>query len=298
MLLRPTSNRMEDELRTIFVDTQGARLAVYVEGTSEDAVVLLHGGPGVPDYLGDVSAILANKYRVIRFDQRGTGRSVCSSGRYALDDYVNDLESVRSAAKIERLALFGHSWGGLVAQLYAARFPQRLAKLCLCNSSIGLGDDWRVMERAVMAHNRRRSGLGGFLLLGIHQALALLPGAPGDQAARRMIARVWRNYFDPPCSAPPPSPEWLSGVHSRPIFATRRAALAAKAGDLRGVASIPVLIIFGEDDIYGQSTERLVARYPGASVVIISRSGHLPWLQNREIFADTVISFLESSEGV
>jgi proline iminopeptidase len=240
-----------------------------------------------------VSAILANKHRVIRFDQRGTGQSTCSSGRYALRDYVEDLEAVRRAYKLERLALFGHSWGGTVAQLYSTHHPDRVARLCLCNSGIGLGNDWKLMERAVMAHNRRRSGVGGFILLGLDQALAMLPGMAGDRAARRMMARVWRNYFDPPRSAPAPSQEWLAGVHAQPIFATRRAALAADARALRGLDLAPVLIIFGESDIYGRTTERLVARYPGARVMIIPRAGHLPWLQSRTAFVDVIAEFFE-----
>jgi len=183
-----------------FVDAPGARLALYEQGTG-DAVVLVHGGPGVPDYLADVSAILANEHRVIRFDQRGTGQSTCASGQYSLQAYVDDLDAVRRGCGLERLALFGHSWGGLVAQLYATHHPERVAKLCLSNSSVGLGDDWRLMERAVMAHNLRRGGSGSFILLGLEQLLALLPGAVGDRAAGRMMARAWRNYFDPPRGA-------------------------------------------------------------------------------------------------
>lgn len=276
-----------------FIEAPGARLAVFEEGTAGDTILLLHGGPGVPDYLEDVSRILASKCRVIRFDQRGTGRSVCHSGRYALDDYINDVDAVRRARGLERLKLLGHSWGGLVAQLYATRHPDRVARLCLCNSSIGLGSDWKAMEQAVMAHNRRRSGLLGFVLLGLDQVLAMLPGTVGERSARRMMARVWRNYFDPPDSAPAPSGEWLAGVHSRPIFATRHAALAGDASELRGLPSIPMLIIFGQRDIYGRTTERLVARYPNARVVTISDAGHIPWIQNRPAFVAAVVSFFE-----
>jgi proline iminopeptidase len=208
---------------------------------------------------------------------------------------VEDLDIVRSAYRLGHLELLGHSWGGTVAQLYATRHPDRVAKLCLCNSGIGLGDDWRAMERAVMAHNRQRSGLGGFIRLGLDRTLALLPGKAGDRAARRMIAHVWRNYFDPPQSAPIPSEEWLAGVHSRPIFATRQAALTADASDLRGLETVPVLIIFGERDIYGHTTERLAARYPNARVVIIPGAGHVPWLQNRPAFAEAIISFFDGT---
>lgn len=278
-----------------FVDASGARLAVFEAGTSDDTILLLHGGPGVPDYLGDVASVLAAKHRVIRFDQRGTGQSQCPSGQYGLDDYVSDLEAVRRAYGLDRVKMFGHSWGGLVAQLYATRYPDRIAQLCLCNSSVGLGSDWRAMERAVMAHNRRRSGFGGFLLLGLDQVLALLPGAAGDGAARRMMARVWRNYFDPPESAPAPAEAWLAGVHSRPIFATRRAVLAANASELSGTLSVPVLIMFGENDIYGRTTERLFARYPNAKVVIIPHVGHVPWLQDRAAFVDAIDSFFEAA---
>jgi proline iminopeptidase len=276
-----------------FIEAPGARLAVFEEGTAGDTILLLHGGPGVPDYLEDVSRMLASKCRVIRFDQRGTGQSVCHSGRYALDDYINDVEAVRRARGLERLKLLGHSWGGLVAQLYATRHPDRVARLCLCNSSIGLESDWKAMERAVMAHNRRRSGLLGFVLLGLDQVLAMLPGAAGDRSARRLMARVWQNYFDPPDAAPVPSREWLAGVHSRPIFATRHAALAADASELRGLPSIPMLIIFGQSDIYGRTTERLVARYPNARLVTISDAGHIPWIQNRSAFVAAVVSFFE-----
>src|SRR5512136_2706976 len=86
-----------------FVETADARLAVYEEGTTGDTILLLHGGPGVPDYLADVSGILATEHHVVRFDQRGTGRSVCRSGHYALDDYVNDVDTVRRALGLERL---------------------------------------------------------------------------------------------------------------------------------------------------------------------------------------------------
>ena len=87
-------------------------------------------------------------------------------------------------------------------------------------------------------------------------------------------------------------------MHSRPIFATRSAALAADAGALPVIGSIPVLVVFGEHDIYGDTTQRLVARCPGARVVIIEGAGHVPWLQNRNAFLKTVVPFFECEEPV
>lgn len=277
-----------------FVDTVGARLAVYEDGAAGDFILLLHGGPGVPDYLGGVADILRSTHRVIRFDQRGTGRSTCDSGRYALHDYIDDVEAIRRAFGIERLNLFGHSWGGLLAQLYGSAHPTRVARMCLSNSAVGVGSDWRAMEREVMAHNRRRSGLIGFVLLGLDQAMAMLPGSLGDRAARRMMIRVWRNYFDSAALAPAPSAEWLAGIHSAPIFATRKAAVAADAGKvLRSplADAMRVLIIRSERDIYGDTAERLKMRYPAARMVVIPGAGHVPWLQNQASFAQALLAF-------
>jgi len=53
-----------------FVDAPSARLAVFVTGGTKDPIILLHGGPGVPDYLGAVADILAGQHQVIRYDQR------------------------------------------------------------------------------------------------------------------------------------------------------------------------------------------------------------------------------------
>jgi pimeloyl-ACP methyl ester carboxylesterase len=60
------SNDHEEEMIR-FVGAPSARLAVFAaSGTRDDLVVLLHGGPGVPDYLAPVAALLATKHRVIR----------------------------------------------------------------------------------------------------------------------------------------------------------------------------------------------------------------------------------------
>jgi pimeloyl-ACP methyl ester carboxylesterase len=128
-------------------------------------------------------------------------------------------------------------------------------------------------------------------MLGLDQALAMIPGKAGDDAARRMMARVWRNYFDPPSSAPAPPREWLAGIRSKPIFATRLAAIKANESQVQDVTSVPVLIMFGETDIYGRTRERLIARYPHARVVIIPGAGHIPWLQNRETFVAEISAF-------
>ncbi len=183
--------------------------------------------------------------------------------------------------------------GGTLAQLYATKYPDRVSDMFLSNSGIGLGPDWKEMERAVMSHNRDRGGLSGFLQLGVYQVWSMLP-VVSDSGARRLMSLVWRNYFEPPASAPAPEPEWLMGVRSRPIFGTRGAAVAAKAEYLNPAQlpeSLPILILFGSNDIYGRTTRILLDRYPAARHVVLEGCGHVPWFQDPAAFEAELLDF-------
>jgi hypothetical protein len=81
-----------------------------------------------------------------------------------------------------------------------------------------------------MTHNRGRAERkSGFALMGFYQLVSMLPGRLGDCRAHWLIALVWRNYFDPPSSAPPPERSWLDDIRSKPMLETRRATVEAEA---------------------------------------------------------------------
>ncbi|MGY1696081.1 alpha/beta fold hydrolase [Geodermatophilus sp. SYSU D00814] len=270
-------------------------LAARRFGSSGDVVLLLHGGPGCPDYLEPVARHLAPRFRAVTFDQRGVGAST-TDGRYRLDDHVADVEAVRGALGADRVHLLGHSWGGLLAQLYARRHPQRLRSLVLANSSAGVGADWTRMQREVVAHNRRRSGPAGFAALGVWSLAARLPGRPGDAAGRRVLARVWANYSPDPAAAPPADRSWLRGAHNAPARGTVRSITRTPAGvldDLGTVTDVPVLVVYGADDVYGPSTDAVRRRLPGARHQVLDGCGHLPWLQAPDRFLPLLDDFYD-----
>ncbi len=81
--------------------TDGTRLWCVTSG-SGPPVVLCHGGPGLWDYLGDLAALLEDDCTVIRFEQRGCGRSAGQAGGpFTLAQAVDDLEQVRQALGFE-----------------------------------------------------------------------------------------------------------------------------------------------------------------------------------------------------
>lgn len=101
-------------------------------------VLLCNGGPGCCDYLEPVAEML-DSYRVIRFEQRGCGRST-ADGRYDLMTAVEDIERIRKYYGIDRWIVGGHSWGANLAFVYAMTYPEQASAL-LYISGNGIQND-------------------------------------------------------------------------------------------------------------------------------------------------------------
>jgi proline iminopeptidase len=130
--------------------------------------------------------------------------------------------------------------------------------------------------------------------MGLWQTLMFMPQPLGDAGARRLMRRVWRNYFRDAREAPPANGEWLRGVHSEAMLATTKALGSVAAETLDGLArapQIPVLVLFGRNDIYETSPQVTRSRLPDARQVVLEGSGHLPWLQDPAGFRAVISDF-------
>src|SRR5215208_5949610 len=98
---------------------------------------------------------LAADRELLLIDPRGTGATPRpEDGRYALADYVEDLEELRQALALETIDLLGHSHGGAVAQASAAAYPDRVRRLVLASTLARFGPD---QEAAVQAGMEARA---------------------------------------------------------------------------------------------------------------------------------------------
>ena len=116
---------------------------LYVEEEGKGLpVVLIHGGPGATHHYFHPSLSKAKDFaRIIYYDQRGCGLSdYVAGGGYSVDQATDDLESLRKELKIEKWILFGHSYGGLLAQCCAIKYPENIAGLVLVCSHPGFLD--------------------------------------------------------------------------------------------------------------------------------------------------------------
>jgi proline iminopeptidase len=118
------------------VEVNGTRLWVESEGSGEP-LLLLAGGPASSHLiLHPHFSALADRFEVFYVDYRGRGKSE-RPARWTdvtFEQDVADVEGLRRALGLERLSIYGFSYGGMVAMEYALRHPERVRKLILANT--------------------------------------------------------------------------------------------------------------------------------------------------------------------
>lgn len=126
------------DLKKSRVNVGDCELYVEEEG-SGIPIVLLHGGPGGTHHgFHPEFSRLKTFARLIYYDQRGCGLSDYERGSgYTISQAVDDLENLRKALQIERWIVLGWSYGGLLAQRYALKFPESVSGLILIASGTG-----------------------------------------------------------------------------------------------------------------------------------------------------------------
>lgn len=118
----------------IFFDIAGMQIQpVGQEFIEKPVLFLLHGGPG-----GDHSRFkqnsleLQNAAQLVFIDHRGCGRSKKTKRKdYTLENNIEDIEALRKYLGLEKICILGTSYGGMVAQGYAIRYPKHVEKLIL-----------------------------------------------------------------------------------------------------------------------------------------------------------------------
>ncbi len=131
----------------LYFDVEGAGMKVCEHGLEPKPVLLLlHGGPG-GDHAGFRApmAALADTVQLIYLDHRGSGRSAaCDPARYTLDENIDDVAAFCDYLGLSRVAILGQSYGGMVAQGVAIRYPELVSNLILTATA----PSFRTLEQA------------------------------------------------------------------------------------------------------------------------------------------------------
>src|SRR3954468_7021969 len=253
----------------------GAELAVHVDGQGPD-LLLVSGLGGTAAFWEPVVARLSERFRVIRFDQRGIAASTRGTAATTIDQLAKDSFAVLDHVGGRHALLLGHSTGGVILQAMALADETRIAGLVLSGS-------W-------LKSNRYMSEL-------FRSRLAILRIAPREYAA--MVALLgypadwldanWPRY-DAMLAAAPMTPA------QQDVVAERIEAILGfdRSGEVGRIA-LPVLIQGAEDDLIVPAfLQREQARaFPGAEVHMFRTRGHFFPVTRVEEFVGVLARFAE-----
>jgi pimeloyl-ACP methyl ester carboxylesterase len=246
-------------------------------------VVFLHGGPGMyttSARLAQGEVFRAAGFNTVFFDQAGSGASAkLSVGAYSVDRSVADLEALRVHLKVERMVLWGSSWGSALAALYADRYPEHVAGLVLVSPGAFPGTE---AERDYAPTNQT-DDLAFALRVDAHRLLIEAAPRMAERLATQEQAGVWMDHQ-------------LLPVAGR--FACRGDAMetAAAAEELIGGANpfvnqsvlsdlvntplktervgVPSIVVRGGCDFHPLSNAERYADFAQAEVVTVPNVGH------------------------
>jgi pimeloyl-ACP methyl ester carboxylesterase len=263
------------------VESNGA--SIYWESRGADEPLLLIMGLGVTlEGWSRLGTALADRYRTILFDNRGTGRSSVPPGPYAIETMAADAAAVLDAAGVAKAHVFGMSMGGMIAQEFALRYPKRVVSLILGCTAPG-GRDAVPASREVVAALAARQSMTR------EQAMWTMAPYIYDAATPRTLIE---EDFARRLSAP---------VAAEGYFA-QLAGIRAWNGALSRLPSVaaPTLVVHGEtDQLVPPENGRIIARaIPHARLVMIPGASHIFSTDRFDTARDAVLSFLKEHADV
>ena len=258
-------------------------------------IVILHGGPGL-DHTSLLPQFyeLAKNYKLIFYDQRGSGKSTgkIDSVSISIDNFVEDLEGLRQQLHFEKMNLLGHSWGGLLAMNYAIKYPKRIKKLMLVSS---FGATSKFIPEFVKNREERRTKEDSTSLANIMESTGFAKRAP--PVMEQFMGLFFKSYFYDQSKYNQLTITFNHKTASNllPIF-----TLLSKEFSNYDITNkikkidFPVLIIHGQNDPvpvkYAYGLNRIIKK---SQLVVIKNCGHFPFVEAKEKFISSCANFLK-----
>jgi pimeloyl-ACP methyl ester carboxylesterase len=273
---------VEVQESTVLVD--GMRLH-YCRAGEGPALVLVHGLVGSAKNWEQNIGFLARFRTVYALDLANMGTSEQVAGLDpGLEASADRLAAAMSGLGIEKADVGGHSHGGAIAMMLAARHPERVTRLVLfapANPYCDLG-------KHLIRFYQTRLGIS------VARMLPKLPRMLHKTALSRMYGdprRVHEGAIDgyTPCLNPG------TIEHVLGIVRGWKDDMKTLRGVLREIAGLPTLLIWGDRDrAVGLSSGQLLAKKLGASLMVIPGVGHLPFAETPEVCNEALLKWLRS----
>jgi proline iminopeptidase len=295
----------------------GIQLAHFSAGEGRN-VLIVHGGPGEP-FSEPIDGLepLTGDFRFHYYDQRGCGQSTRPIERFdspntyenmthldralGLGAQIADIERIRHILGDEELILIGHSWGGFLASLYAAEFPEHVEALVLVSPANVLVMPQPDAESDLFASVRAELPTEEQTEFDAFMEEYFDFGSLFDKSEDDLIALNMKfgEYYIK-LMAPDAAMNLDSGLpaQGRPggwMVWAQYVSMGQRHDYSKALKDVtaPVLVIHGADDLQSESASRLYSdAFPNAKFVVIQNASHFSFEQQPEQFAQLIADFL------
>jgi len=284
--------------RTHRVDVSDGTVVAYDFGNADatDTLLCLNGGPGLPcDYLREAhSCFIDQGYRVVAFDQLGTGASdrPADESLWTMARYVEETETVRQSLELGSVHLLGHSWGGWLSIDYALTHTSALKSLILADTNAD-------MPHLVSELHRLRGALGPETV-----AMMLRHEAEANYEHPEYAAAVTLLNYRHVCRLSEwPAPinrslgDWNMGPYAtmqgpNEFLYTGNLKDWNRVPDLHEI-KVPTLILCGQhDEITPACALRMKQHIAHAEIKVFPNSSHMPFYEEPEAYHAVLSEFL------
>lgn len=250
-----------------------------IKGEGEPLVLIMGLGGDLTRWFR-ILPFLTAEYKVITFDNRGAGKTDKPDRPYTMEMMADDIAGLMEATDIKEAHIFGISLGGMIAQNFALRHPEKVISLILgctrCGGEFSIRDD----SEAMTALNPE-----------------LVEKLSAEERARWMLPYLYSQEFID--SNPALMEEMVALSVASPVDPAgyNRQMEAAESHDTYGrlpEIKVPTLVIAGDADrlIPVANSSILTAGIPGAELVILEKMGHGFYSENREETSRIIIDFI------
>jgi len=221
----------------------------------------------------DVAEVLKEYGNILLFDKRGHGLSDVIETTKGLEDYMNDVVALCEHLSIKKFTVVGLSVGGMIAQLLAYHYPEKVDKLILCDTrhKIANAEIWNGRIASVKEHGLRSISSG---------------------VMQRWFSENFRiNDSDKVAG-------YNNMLERIPAFGYIQTCEAIRDGDLTEIARqirVPTLCVVGSEDKSTTPGEvkNLADLIKGSRYKVIEGSGHIPCVDNPKILSELIVDFIK-----
>jgi L-proline amide hydrolase len=271
------------------------------EGEGKLPVLFLHGGPGgTHDYLESLEPMAETGRRAIFYDQLGCGKSDLPDdlSLWKPETFVDEVDAVRKHLELDRLHIFGSSWGGMLAMEYALTQPEGVASMIVASSPSS-------MTQWVSEANRLRAELPKDVqeTLRRHEEAGTTSDPEYEQAAdvfyKRHVCRLddWPEFVRRSFQFIAEHGVVYNTMNGPSEFHVVGTLKDWDITDRLGEIRIPTLVITGEHDEATPAINRTVSSgIPGAESVIYPNASHMAHVEDPEGYRRVLDDFLTRIE--